>query len=45
MIKNYIDPELFQMLGATIVGGAIIIFFIKIYLVNKKYNNLRQSAE
>jgi len=45
MIKNYIDPEIFAMVGLSIAWGSIIILLIKIYLLNRKDEKLYELKQ
>lgn len=42
-MKEIINPEIFANVGLTIMGLAFIVFFISIYLSDKKYEKLSRK--
>lgn len=40
MIKNYINPEVFQIIGAAMVWAVFMVFFLKIYFTLRKEQKL-----
>ncbi|MFN0048700.1 MAG: hypothetical protein ACKVOU_06230 [Cytophagales bacterium] len=44
-IKDYINPEIFATVSMSLICISFIVFFIKIYLVNVKFDKISRDRD